>query len=157
MKIIKVKKKQLAQFSELRAVFDRVREIDTELRAMRDKVGDAHRAVQEKAGASQHEHEELVKDARLLRDLRMQRKKFNSECTALKDRFTKGTAELQELLKTLQELGGKVEEEHKKERQHREHEQKLSLAQRGKLIEEKLRKGGKLTTQDLLILQGSRG
>jgi len=154
MKIIKEKKKQLAQMKELKAVFDRVRQIDQELQELRSKSEGAHRAVQQKAEASQVEHQELVKDAKLLRDLRKQRKELNAECTRLKEEFAKGSAELKPLLDELHRLGAEAAQHQEQRRMSHREQQKMSLQERGKLIEEKLRKGGKLTTEDLLVLQG---
>ena len=154
MKVINGKKKQLAQFKQLGAVFERVRQIDTDLRQMRMQAEGAHRDVQEKASASQHEHEVLVKDSKQLRQLRVERKKLNDDCTRLKEEFGRGDNELKTLLDALHKLGAEVAEERKQQHQDDQRKQKLSLAERGRQVEEKLRKGGKLTTEDLLVLQG---
>lgn len=153
MKVIKEKKKLLAQFAEVGKVLARVKEIDAELSNLRARAEGAHREVQEKASASQHEHEVLVKDAQQLRQLRAERKALSEECTKLKAQFASGNAEFTVLLAALQELGAAIEEDRRK--QHAEHaqQQKLSLAERSKLIEAKLKGGGKLTTADLLVLQ----
>lgn len=150
MKLIKEKKKQL---EEMRAIFDinkKIKDIKNKLNSLRNSADDTHKLIQEKAAESQRYHEMTISISRQLDSLRGNKKALLKEYHTLKAQFIELNNALKEkLLKVGTVLVRTIKKEDAEKSQRKEF-----LKSKEKEIEAKLKKGEKLTTEDLLVLQG---
>ncbi len=157
MKQLKVLKKQKEEAHV-------IEQIDTEIEALREAVAvlrrkaeEAHQHVQEKAAAGQEKHERLTALAHELNALRKGEKRIRAEMGPLKEQAASVEGQLEGELLKLQAAGREIAAVRSAKQHEQRARQSELLEQKTKLVEEKLRKGQKLTTADLLAWQAKEG
>jgi len=153
-------RKKIEAAHVVREAYEKSRTSDKEVRELRKKNDEAHYGVQEHAAKSQKKHEEmqtLLKEVDVLRD---EEKKFEEEIAPLKKQFEDVRTRLETELLKLNELGKTLgvqrdETQRQREENVRQHKERAAqeLESLSKGVEEKLKSGKKLTTQDLLLWQ----
>ncbi|MFH1064302.1 MAG: hypothetical protein V1729_04440 [Candidatus Woesearchaeota archaeon] len=153
MRMINEKKKFLNQSQEASDVFDKIHQLKKELDKIRLKADETHKKVQTKAEASQQFHEELVESSKESKELKVKEdealKKFVEAKTKYNEQNELVKVKLNEINTLRAKVGDVVQEEKKKQKKaddRKLHDQKQS-------VEEKIKKGLKLTTDDLLAFQ----
>ncbi|MEK6960673.1 MAG: hypothetical protein AABX47_05845 [Nanoarchaeota archaeon] len=152
MKMIKELKRQLDETEKRDEGSSEVRALSKEIDALKAKADSAHDEVQEKAKQSQALHEQILVWSKEVDELKKQEESLQSQ-------FLTSKKEHDDLAVKLGEM--RVEREHKardgQQRQEAQEQarQKKRLSQRIEEVQEKIKKGEKLTTEDLIILQGS--
>lgn len=153
MATINQKKKQLAGANE---IFEVSREIKTrkkELDQLRGLRSQSHSKVQEFAKTSQKKHEGMIEESQKIDELRKQEEEAFNKFKEFKAQFKEKSQQLSEELQKLQEHQKKLGIVDVEKKRRVENAQKKSLAQKVKEVQEKMKSGGKLTNEDLLVLQ----
>jgi len=152
MKMIKELKRQLDETEKRDEGSSEVRALSKEIDALKAKADSAHDEVQEKAKQSQALHEQILVWSKEVDELKKQEESLQSQFLTTKKEHDDLAVKLGEM---------RVEREHKvrdnQQRQEAQEQarQKKRLSQRIEEVQEKIKKGEKLTTEDLIILQGS--
>lgn len=139
MKVLKEKKAELSELKKKNAALQKFLD-------QKKKSDSVHKEMVEKAGKSQERHEKLISSSKEIDELRKKekelRQKFNEKSKVLKELNEK----LQPMLLEMGKIGAEA-----RENKNASARQKLQ----GKIqaVEEKLKKGGKLTTEDIMVLQ----
>jgi uncharacterized coiled-coil DUF342 family protein len=153
MRQINEKKRVLEQSKEVSDVFDRYHRLRKEVDKVRSKADEAHKKIQSKAEISQQFHEELVESSAEIKALRAQEEEALKRFVELKTQFNAQNdlvkAKIDEMNSIRKKLGEMDFEEKKKSR----NEEEKKIAEQERSVEEKIRKGIKITTDDLLIFQ----
>ena len=151
----------MKQIKEIKVVYDKaVKEsagrqdsikLSREINDLKAKADASHEAVQTQAKESQAIHEEILK-------MSIEVEALKKEESFVKESFNAAKSELDKISAKLDGIRSKArhaDSEHK-ESSHREHEEhtKKRLTRRIEEVHEKMRRKGKLTTEDLIILQG---
>lgn len=153
MKVIKDLKKKIDEADKNFNVIRRIRNLSRDLDALRAIADQAHGKVQEAAKESQSKHESMLTTSHRIDDLKAQEAVFNEQINEKKAAMAPVMKELddkQAELRKLRSDSGLAEETDKKTAA-TERKKKLSDLQAD--VMEKMRKGEKLTTDDILILQ----
>jgi phosphoserine phosphatase len=154
MKLIKEKRKAYESSKQISTIFESAHELSKEIDKIKSKADDIHKRIQSKAKTSQEEHEELITNSKEIDELRKKEKEAMDKFIEAKNKFIEVNDKLKAKLMEMNEIRGQigeVKEEEKKEQQ-TDNRKRLSDLQRA--VEEKMKKGGKLTTEDLIIMQG---
>ncbi len=150
---IKELKRTYSQLSETSGVFDEYKRLSKEIDALRASADAVHAKIQDEACSSQEQHEALIGISKEIDELRKAEKEKNETFMKLKEEFNSINEALKEKLLELRPLqkalGEKVEEEQKA----RKKKQERSLREKEREVEEKIARGEKLTTEDLLLMQ----
>ncbi len=153
MRMINEKKKMLYQSQEVSDVFDKIHQMKKDLDKTRLKADETHKKVQTKAEASQKFHEELVESSKEAKELKTKEdealKKFVEAKTKYNEQNELVKAKLNEINTLRAKIGEVVQEEKKK----RKKSDDRKLQEQKQTVEEKIKKGLKLTTDDLLAFQ----
>jgi len=153
MRQINDRKRLLAQSKEVSDVFDRYYALKKEVDKVRSKADEAHKKIQSKAEMSQQFHEELVESSGEIKTLRAQEEGALKKFVELKTQFNAQNdlvkVKIEEMNSIRKKLGEVDFEEKKKSR----NEDEKKIAEQEKSVEEKIKKGIKITTDDLLIFQ----
>lgn len=153
MKQIHELEKQLKDAKETSDAWSVSQETSKDINDLKKKADDIHQTIQEKAKASQEKHEQLLLLNKKVDELKEIEKQLNEQIDAKKKEIGEITLLLDEKYAQLKDikkqLGEDVEE--KKTQKAQQHKKKLSELQRE--VEEKMKRGERLTTDDLLILQ----
>jgi uncharacterized coiled-coil DUF342 family protein len=158
MKLINEKKKQLKEAG----VSEEAAKLEKELDEIRKKANEAHKLIQTKADESQKKHEELVHLLKEGKEAFRKQKEINAKIKEAQSKLKEITEQLNKKLEYAVAHEGERRESrprkefgHKKKFEKRkEHGPKINYEELQHKAEEKLKKTGKLTTQDLLAFQG---
>jgi uncharacterized coiled-coil DUF342 family protein len=154
--LMKVVSKLKKQFESSKSVGEIEKKLDVkfrELREIREQLDMTRKIVQHSAKESQKQHVELIESSKNIDDLKDKEQhleesigKYKSEIHALNDEMSKKLGRLDEIKKKLSENNIKFREDFEKTGSE-------ILKQKDVEVQEKLKTGKKLTTEDLLVLQ----
>lgn len=155
MKQIKALKKKLKETKELNEILNKKSDVSKEIDMLKSEAKDAHKNVQDKAKESQIKHEAIITNSGEIDKLKKKEEEAFQKFIEFKKKFNEANDRLKEALIEINNMIGKLDlhkKAHKKRK--REKEQEI-LKGKEDIIKEKMKKGGKLTTEDLLIFQNS--
>jgi|ETNmetMinimDraft_11_1059920.scaffolds.fasta_scaffold11179_3 uncharacterized coiled-coil DUF342 family protein len=154
MKEINRLRKQLHAAASVRALTGHTRHATKEMHSSKRKADSLHKKIQSSARKSQARHVKLIASFKEIR-------KLEKEQEAAFNKFVAGKRKCQELQKEISKAQAvrrkvrKGEQDKKRQGQDRKQSRDQSLlAEKAKVIEQKIKSKGKLTTEDLLVLQG---
>jgi uncharacterized coiled-coil DUF342 family protein len=152
MKIIKEKRKSI-EGMEPTVYTDEMKKLSTEIDELRKQADAKHQEAQQKASESQVKHEEAIKFSNELKTMQAEQKELDKNCSEYKTKVH----DVNEQLKTKLEEHVTHAKEHT-ERRERKQDKKpykphINVEEMQHKAEEKLKKGQKLTTEDLLAFQ----
>jgi len=153
MKIINAVKKRLKDAEALSGAYGEARELSKEIDKLKNEADEFHAKIQEKASISQEKHEKLMEISKKVDEWKKQEDEMNQQIETKKKEIDEKCPPLDEKIKQYSELKLKIGEEVKEEKLRTTEQKKKKLSELQQEAQEKFRKGGKLTTQDLLILQ----
>ncbi len=157
MKQIHTLEKKYAQCKEASVVWEEHRVLSKEIRELQQKADQVHRGIQRFAKESQEKHARVVVDSQKIDELQKKEQVLQQEIDEKQKLLDASWAELNVELQKLSELTG-VQEDFDKEELRLLHESEhKKLVDLRRVVEEKLQKGEKLTTEDLLVLQSQDG
>lgn len=153
MKILHKLKKEYDAAMKIQEEYMRKKEASAEINTLKKDSDKIHVDIQEKAKLSQEQHEKSVTNSKKIDEL----VKTADELTKTIEQKEKTLTELETKLNTqLNELNSLTGEEKQKEefaRQQKRDSIHKTIAQKKAEVEEKLKRGEKLTTQDILVMQ----
>lgn len=155
MKIIKEKKKEFEAAKSVTVISDTIRTVSKDINEERKQCDDLHKHVQEKAELSQQQHEKMISMSREVDKLKEDETKHREIFFRNKALFSETNRKLQEKLlemnKVATELNAITTADEKDKKQ--KTQQKMDATE--KTLEEKMKRGEKITTQDLINLRGN--
>ena len=153
MKKIKLMKAQLSEFGELNRIMDQMNELGQSVDSLKVQEKEFKKEVRKHARDSQREHEQIQELFKRIDALREQEKGQYEKFLEFKNIFNETNSRLKELLPRLGETRESVTAVREKKRRDAELKEKLTLDEKRNRVQEKIRKGEKLTTEDLLVFQ----
>jgi uncharacterized coiled-coil DUF342 family protein len=123
---------------------------------MQAQADDIHRQIQQKAKLSQQKHEQLVEESRKIDALRGKGDTFTKDIGEHKSEIAKLSEELGTLLKQAAELNTKLSAERKEKEAASVNQRQKKFSEKLAEVKQKFAKGEKLTTEDIIIMQGER-
>ena len=153
MKKIKELKKLYDASSDALDVNKKWRESSDVMIRMRKEANGLHKTIQEKASQSQLLHEEIIKISGEIDRMNVNEQDAFGKFSDFKQRFNKINAQLKEKLNQMNDVQSQLDKIHYNKREKRKHEQELFLKSKEDAVNEKIKRGEKLTTEDLLVFQ----
>jgi phosphoserine phosphatase len=153
MKIIRDLEKKLKEVKKVSGMWEDTRGLSKEIDTLKDKADALHAIIQEKAKSSQQKHEKLMSLSKKVDEMKKQEAEMNKQIEVKKAELADKAKPLDEKSAKLNELHKGLGEEDKEENIKNEHQKKKKLSDLQQEVQQKLKKGGKLTTQDLIIMQ----
>ncbi len=143
IKVLKAKCKDLEQLEE---VWKEATTAQTTLSERRRVAQHVHQELQGKAQQSQEKHEQVTTVVQKLKRLREEEKNAGDAYGALKKKYTTLKEEFEQVQRRVNELGKLFTEESEKNLRSKIYERTAD-------VQEKIRKGKKLSTEDILAFQ----
>ncbi len=153
-KKIKDLKKQFNEVKGKAAVFEQLRERSKEIDALKREANKYHRQVQEHAQSSQSKHEALLSESKEIDGYKKQEEERYQEFLVLKKAYVDLNQQLKDRVAELQAIKDVLNKQNVKIKEEQKEEELKTLKERAQEAEEKVRTRKKLTTEDLLALQG---
>jgi len=157
MKRIKDLKKQLIESEKVSDIFQRVHELTKELSEIKKQAEEVHRSLQTTAKKSQEDHIAAIGMSKEIVSLRKQERDSFNKFIEKKEEFKKIEAEFRAKLEEYNKIISKFKREKIKKQQKRIDTIKNKISKKQQEIEEKMKKGGKLTNEDLIYFQNMPG
>jgi len=154
--LMKVLSKMKKQYDSTKVIFDIENKLSSkfrELRDLREMTDMTKKIVQVSAKESQKHHVELIESSKEIDELKKREDTFESEAAKYKSEIFAANEELNGKMQRMDELRKVLGENNVKLREDVERSNHEILKQKDNAVQEKIKTGKKLTTEDLLILQ----
>jgi len=157
MKKIKGLKKLYEEGRVIVEMNSRTKELMKELNNTRKDGNDSHKLVQEKAEQNQEEHEKMIKLSKSIDELTAREEGHYKTFLELKKKFNEANNNLKQKLEELRAIDGQIASIKNEQIARKIEQETRILKSKEEIVEEKIRRGQKLTTEDILVLQGMGG
>ena len=157
MKKIKKLRKDYDKLSVLWDSNKKIREVLDAVRKLRKDANEAHRAIQEKAKQSQVMHEEILKVSAEIDKINLEEEEAFRKFSEFRKQFYEVNSQLKEKLRLMNDSKSKLDRIYSDKKEKRKEEEKLFLKSKEDVVDEKIKKRQKLTTEDLLVFQQKFG
>ena len=153
MKKIKELRKLYDSASDIEYANKKIRESAESIRKMRSESNQVHKSIQEKAKQSQAPHEEILKISSEIDKLKAEEQEAFNKFSELKRKFTETNYQLKEKLKAMNGVKNALDKISSDKRDKKKREIESFLKSKEEEVNQKLKRGEKLTTEDLLVFQ----
>ncbi len=150
---IKKLKKVYEEHSRSAEVSTEIRELAKSLEQLKEHANVAHQKFTEKLATGKDATNDYRKLSKDLQKLKKQQESSWELFIVKKNEFLKAFKELKKQLSELRALEIKLDSDFSERRQVQEHKKEEEREERAKTVEEKLKKSGKITTDDLVMLR----
>ena len=158
MKMIKELKKKSSEADVVKGVSDEIRKLSREIDDKKKVAQRTHKDLQDKAKESQIMHETLIEASKEIDGVKKEEEEAFKKFIEFKQDFNDTNTKLKTCLRELKEMNEislKVGLAKEKTKKKKEAKTKAALKEKQKEVEEKLKKGAKLTTEDLIAMQSA--
>ena len=153
MKKIKELRKVYGGLIEMQEAGKKWRESSESIRKMRKDANELHKSVQEKAKQSQALHEEILKASAEIDRIKAEEEDAFKKFSELKGKFSETNAQLKEKLKVMNDVKSALDKISYDRKERRKQEVESFLKSKEEEVNQKIKRGEKLTTEDLLVFQ----
>lgn len=133
----------------------KVNELSNEIDNLKKEGDRIHREIQEWAKESQKCHEEIISLSKEIDKLKPAEEKAMKKFIELKNRFKELNDKLKTKLGEVAEINAEINKNRKDELKRKVNLTKKELEKKEREVEEKIKRGKKITTDDLLIFQST--
>lgn len=153
MKRIKELKKLHDAASAVNDFNERIKAADYEIKKMRRSANETHRLIQEKAGQGQALHQEILDISAEVDKIKVEEESAFKKFSDLKAKFNEANAQLKGKLKAMDEIRNSLDIINSERKERKRMRQESFLRSKEDEVNEKIKRGEKLTTEDLLVFQ----
>lgn len=147
------------QYNEKMKAFDGLEDVmvkSREIDALKKEANELHAKVTKLATDSQKRHESLINQSKEIEDLKKEEEQLYNDFLEHKKVFAELNTKLRNQLGIADEVKDVVRKERQTSKKAKEAEDQKTLKERANEAEQKLKKKQKLTTEDLLAMQGMK-
>lgn len=156
MKRIKGLKKKFNEAKIISDVLDNFKKISKEIDEGKKNADEVHLRIQNRAKESQKLHEGLIASSWEIDKLKKEEEDAFEKFIEFKKKFNEVNDLLKEKLTKMNEVRNKLDSFRLKKEEQKRLKEEFFIKSKEVEVEEKIRRGGKLTTEDLLIFQNSK-
>lgn len=155
MSKIKELKKRYEQVGKVSTVWKKIHDVSMEIEKLKQEANQFHKQIQTNAGQSQEKHEVLIESSKVIKDQKKSEKDLQTKFLEQKAKFNELNITLKKELEELNQIYTKLDMNRDEAREVRKESQRKTLAEKRKEAEDKMKRGEKLTTEDILAFQGT--
>ncbi|MFH1210314.1 MAG: hypothetical protein V1645_00175 [archaeon] len=153
---IKRLKKTYDEASKINEIFKKTDDVSKKIEVAKAKADEAHNKFRELSGTNKEGYHAFIEASKSINEKKKEQEAAYRKFLELKKEFGVVNSQLKQKLVELKEMQSTVsgfKEDRKKDRKSKEDK---ILKEKVKDVEEKLKKKGKLTTEDLIVFQGNK-
>ncbi len=154
MKIIAKLKQEYEKAKSESVVLDSASKTGREIEESKKTAEEFHKNVQELAEQSKLKHDSYLEISKKIKDVNADQEAAFNNFLKFKEEFNRLSKEADEKLEELRNLKGKLDEFKSGDKKEKDEDKKKLLEKKAGDVEEKLKKGEKITTEDLIKFQG---
>ncbi|MDP6600436.1 MAG: hypothetical protein QF798_03310 [Candidatus Woesearchaeota archaeon] len=152
-KKLKVLKKSLRESSAIIDIHEKIKKLNLEINGLKKNNNETHNEVQKLAKESQELHESIIKNSKEIDRLKVQEEEAFKKFFDFKKNFSYINNKLKEKLVVMNILKGKINKFELEEEEKRKLKETTLIKNKEHEMEEKIKEGKKLTTEDFLAFQ----
>lgn len=153
MKVLSKMKKQYASSKSVDEIEKKLDVLFRELRQLREEMDLSKKIVQHTAKESQKQHLELIESSKEIDELRTKEQKFEDEIGSIKSEMHTLSDEMSSRIDKFEGVKKTLHENNVQFKEDQDKTNAEKLKAKDEEVQDKLKKGKKLTTEDLLVLQ----
>ena len=154
-KKLKLLKKLLGEASATINVLDKIKKLNSEIYTTRKNTDETHNEIQKLARESQKLHEDIIKNSKETDKIELREEEAFKNFVDLKKKFNTINNGLKEKLSQMNKVRNKINQFKLEEEEKRKLKESMLIKTKEHEIEEKIKTGKKLTTEDFLVFQES--
>ncbi len=154
-KKLKLLKKLLWEASVIVNTLDKIKKLNSEIDAARKNTNETHNKIQKLARESQKLHEDIIKNSKETDKIELREEEAFKNFVDLKKKFNTINNGLKEKLSQMNKVRNKINHFKLEEEEKRKLKESMLIKTKEHEIEEKIKTGKKLTTEDFLVFQES--
>ncbi len=154
-KKLKMLKKSLEDASGLFSALGKIKALDSEISALKKSRSNIHNELKKTAEESQKLHESVIASSKLIDGLKEEEGLSFKKFADFKKDFNEANHLLKERLKEMSRISEKMNQFRLEEDEKRKLEESTMLKSKEQELEEKIKSGKKITTEDFLAFQHS--
>ncbi len=154
MKRIKELKNLYEHSKVVDEVDKKIKEVSGAMAKIREEANEMHKLLQEKAKQSQALHEEILGVSAEIDKIKIDEEEAFKKFSEFKKKFNGVNEQLKEKLKEMNYVKEQLDKISAEKKEKRRLEQESFLKSKEEEINQKIKRGEKLTTEDLLVFQG---
>ena len=153
MKLINSLRKKYAEVKDVAIIFDKKGKALKEVRDFRRRAKDIHISIQNLARESQAKHEAMLEASKGIDDLKTKESELNNNFVDAKKKFHEINSQLKDKFGPLNEHSQKLGEDYEQSKAEVRKKEEETLKKKDAEVKDKMKKGRKLTTEDILVFQ----
>ncbi len=154
-KKLKLLKKSIAEASETIIILDKIEKLNFEINSVKKNSNVAHSEIQKLAQESQKLHEGIIKNSKEIGNLEIKEEEAFKNFAEFKKKFNIINNRLKEKLSQMNGVRNKINKFELEEDEKRKLKESIMIKSKEHELEEKIKTGKKLTTEDFLAFQES--
>lgn len=154
-KKLKMLKKSLAEASGLIGMLDAIKKLNSGISNSKKEGNSVHKEIQELAKESQALHESVISESKNVDELKAKEEDAFSKFVEFKKVFSEKNRFLKEKLEIMGKIRTEINKFQLEEDEKRKLEEAMLIKGKEQEIEDKIKSGRKLTTEDFLVFQES--
>ena len=152
-KRIKQLKKSLEESSSIISIFEKAKKLGSEISSIKNESNVLHAEIKKLAEQSQAIHEEIIEDSRSIDAIKLEEEDAFEKFSELKKIFNELNASLKEKLRHINDISLKVNKFRLEDDEKRKLNETAMISTKEQELEQKIKSGKKLTTDDFLLFQ----
>jgi len=154
-KKLKMLKKSLAEASAIIGIFDAVKKLNFEISSAKKESNSVHMEIQDLAKESQALHENVISESKNVDGLKLKEGEAFSKFIGFKKVFSEKNSFLKEKLESMGKIRAEINKFQLEEDEKKRLQEAMLIKGKEQELEEKIKSGRKLTTDDFLVFQES--
>ena len=152
---LRLLKKSLADASGLMEMLDKIKKLNMEVSNAKREGNAAYKETQDLAKESQALHETIILESKNVDDLKLKEEEEFSNFVEFKNIFNEKNRSLKEKLESMGKIRTEINKFQLEEDEKRRLQEAMLIKNKEQELEEKIKSGRKLTTEDFLVFQES--
>ncbi len=154
-KKLKLLKKSLAEASAIIGILDTIKKLNFEISNAKKESNSVHKEIQDLAKESQALHESVISESKNVGELKAKEEEAFSKFVEFKKVFSEKNSFLKEKLESMGKIRIEISKFQLEEDEKRRLQEAMLIKNKEQELEEKIKSGRKLTTDDFLVFQES--
>lgn len=154
-KKLKSMKKSLAEASGIMEMLGKIKQLNSEVNSAKRESNEVHSEIQDLAKSSQAMHESIIMESKNVDGLKPQEEEAFAKFVDFKKAFNEKNSLLKEKLGSMGKIRAEINKFQLEEDEKRRLREAMLIKSKEQELEEKIKSGRKLTTDDFLVFQES--
>ena len=153
MKKLRDLKNKFREAKGISTVFEKMSGLSRSIDSLKKEAEEVHRRIQNRARESQIKHEEILALSKEIDDMKVKEEEAFQKFVQFKKQFNEINEQLKQKLREMSEIKEELDKHNLETKEEKRKKEEKFLKDKEDYVENKIKRGEKLTTEDFLIFQ----